>query len=775
MSFLNRTKECHELSAIIRQNANNNCVIILSGTTGVGKSGLAQHLFRTRIHSKESICVRVSKSSPDSIESTHYLNAVYRSFVEYAKANKASTLSPKEHALKDSSNVLRMTKDWLKNRAGFSESSKLYQPTYELSLVQKKDYIIDILKIGEFILNIENIQNIDTVSFEMLFEIIKSVSKTTFLFEYTTAQEDNAMLLNFYNELATVCSNAHIYSIEKLPFVEARSLAPSDIKIDDSLLSNIYSNSNGNLMQIILANQRIGAVRDSIQTTLASLGKDDNYIVSLVYWSGGELEGTDLLKMLAHQYANGAHLIFQDSFFESVKRLVDMNVIDVSNQERYAIAHDSILEELERMILNPQLLLAYSVVKNYLLEQLRESPNNPAIVDSLFSLLIRQGDEDLISILPNVQKVIQHSKYPKKAISKLMFYQATLEARGVSGIHTSRLIYEQLITICVDRSFYKYAQELLDRVYQPTDPYHVALQASIYGGQCDSEAIDKIVDRFREKGRLNLTLRLCKLVATMMSRPREDSIEIVTALLEEYADCEYLEYAYLLRNYAELVDDNGEAIVLYNRCIDTFFNFNKQDQIAEVRLSLAMIYAYIADLDEARKQLIAAHQMSDTINESYLLNNHAVIDILSGKLGDEVQKKLTDALLINGDEYERLIIMCNLLVCYINTHKFEQAKEMCSQIESANYKKYQYDEFLHIIFTNLLYYYQTFTDIDKAKHYKEELDSIVSRQNTSTLITDLRNSLLHGSPSHHFYANFPYRVDFLGYWAFRIDPELRNY
>lgn len=661
----------------------------------------------------------------------------------------------------------------MKNKAGFPEGSKLYEPPFEHSLVQKKDYIVDILNDSAFIIDIDNIQNIDVVSLEILVDIIKSVRNTVFIFEYTTDAEENDNLLSFINEIRAICMNTRVYTISQLPFSEAKQLAPADVEINDDLLLRIYSGSNGNLMQIILANQLICEQNNSIQSTLANLNQDEKYITYLIYWNGGRISKNYLVMMSTCSYTNGAPILLSNKLQATVDSLIEKKVISLIKYEEYEIAHDSIIEELEHTTLNPQLLIAYHVVKNYLLERLDISGDS-SVIDTLFTLFVKQGDSDLISILPQIQMNIRKSKYPQNAISKLMFYQSKLEVQGIVGVRTSQIIYEQLATTCNDLGLAEYAQELLDHVYNPKDPYHIALQASIYGWQCNCDAIDRIIEKHSGKSRLNLAVRLCKLTAAMMSKPRKESVEIATALIDEYADSGYLECAFLLRNYAELVDDMNEAINQYERCIKIFSHFDRQDLIAECHLSLAMIYAYIADLDEARNQLHIADEMSDMINESCLLNNYAVLDILSDHVNDVVQKRLSDALLINGNEYDRLIIMCNLLVCYTKTGKVDQAENMCQLIENSSYEKFQYDEFLHIIYSDLLYYYQSIGGKTKCDYYITQLKGVMARQHVSVFITELTNSLLYRVPSNQFYAKFPFRVDFLGYWVFRIDPGLRN-
>jgi tetratricopeptide (TPR) repeat protein len=773
MSFVNRVKERRDLSSIMRQVNEDNCVIVLSGTTGVGKSGLAQYLLENEMNFKTSVCVHISKSSPDSIENSHYLNAIYRKFCEYAKEHKAVILSPIEHALSYPASLLHIAKEWLKNKAGLPEGSKLYEPPFEHNLVQKKDYIVDFLKDSAFIIDIDNIQNIDVVSLEILVDIIKSVKNTVFIFEYTTEAGKNDNLLSFINEIKAVCMNTRAYTITQLPFTEAKQLAPSDVKINDDVLFRIYSGSNGNLMQIILANQLICEQHNSIQSTLANLNQDEKYITYLIYWNGGRINKNYLTMISTCSYTDGALVLLSNRLQMTVDSLIEKKVIREVKYEGYEIVHDSIIEELEHTSLNPQLFIAYHVVKNYLIELLDISGDS-SIVDTLFTLFVKQGDTDLISILPQIQKNIRQSKYPQNAISKLMFYQSKLEVQGIVGIRTSQIIYEQLAATCNDLGLAEYAQELLDHVYNPKDPYHIALQASIYGWQCNCDAIDKIIEKHNEKSRLNLAVRLCKLTAAMMSKPRKESVEIAITLMDEYADSDYLECAFLLRNYAELVDDMNEAINQYERSIRIFTRFDREDLIAECHLSLAMIYAYLADLDEARNQLHLANEMSDMINESCLLNNYAVLDILSDHVDDAVQKRLSDALLINGNEYDRLIIMCNLLVCYTKMGKVDQAGNLCQLIEDSSYKKFQYDEFLHIVFSNLLYYYQSIGVKNKADYYIDQLKGVLARQHVSTFVSELTNNLLYRIPSNQFYAKFPFRVDFLGYWVFRIDSGLRN-
>ena len=79
----------------------------------------------------------------------------------------------------------------------------------------------------------------------------------------------------------------------------------------------------------------------------------------------------------------------------------------------------------------------------------------------------------------------------------------------------------------------------------------------------------------------------------------------------------FKEYAYALRNYAELCNDNKTAIEYYNMAL-RIFEANKMNlNVSSVYISLAMIYSYDGNLSSAKNLLKKA------INSSYRLDQTA--------------------------------------------------------------------------------------------------------------------------------------------------------
>ena len=157
--------------------------------------------------------------------------------------------SPTRYASTNFSNLLHIATQWIKTKVGIPETAKFIEPTLEPDIVRKKDYIINILSKDRFIVDIDNFQNVDIVSFEVILEIIRQTNNTIFIFEYTLDQYNNEQLLSLYKELLRVCESIKPIQIELLDFDEAIRLVPRELTFKDKeILKKYYEESNGNLM-----------------------------------------------------------------------------------------------------------------------------------------------------------------------------------------------------------------------------------------------------------------------------------------------------------------------------------------------------------------------------------------------------------------------------------------------------------------------------------------------------------------------------------------------
>lgn len=119
----------------------------------------------------------------------------------------------------------------------------------------------------------------------------------------------------------------------------------------------------------------------------------------------------------------------------------------------------------------------------------------------------------------------------------------------------------------------------------------------------------------------------------------------------------YIEYAYLLRNYAELSDDNEECKQLYNQALARFKSKEMYHDMAAVYLSLSMITAYSGDIAQSRQYIEDAITLDRRqLSLCYTLNNKAVLELLDNTYSNRTEKDLRNALLLCESKYEKLIV-----------------------------------------------------------------------------------------------------------------------
>ena len=175
-NLLDRNNEIKQLSSIISSQESQNTIILLLGISGVGKSGLVEKFKCSGIISNDVITVKTSKNSVETIENYQYFNNIYSVFENYSFKHPTLVPTPIEHGARSIGNILHYAFFMVRSRLGFGDAEPLAEQGENSSVIRKKDYIIYVLNNSNIILNIDNIQNIDTQSFELLKFIIKNTN-----------------------------------------------------------------------------------------------------------------------------------------------------------------------------------------------------------------------------------------------------------------------------------------------------------------------------------------------------------------------------------------------------------------------------------------------------------------------------------------------------------------------------------------------------------------------------------------------------------------------
>jgi len=781
LEFLNRINERQQIIDFIKGSEKSNEVIILVGPSGVGKSELVRHVLECEISGNKKIRVNISINKASAFENNHYLNLLYKSVFDHFNTDKISFLKNIfKSGIFNIFNIPRIAFDLLINKLGFSEKPRLFEPIQQPDIIHKKEFIEKMLSGKNYIITIENFQSIDTGSFEVLNEIIAHTSNLVFIFEYTFSANDNDNLFSMINIISKICGHDKIKSlyINKLDFTEARRLLSDDsglsnANIDD--LEKIYDNSGGNLMHIILAKNFLDTKQIPIETTIERLSKNAKYLLGIIYWLETEINYTELFELTSDPYTP-PEIIFSFTLYESCYQELSNAKVIVSAKSELRLRHDSIITAIENRPKDPIFFLAYNAVKKYYLNAMKDSAKKPQIAERLFSLYIKGGDIDIISLLTEIRIIVLREKYPEDIIKKLGFLEKKLPAAPIS-IRANA--YELLAEICHSIGMAEQAETYLNQIYNATNPYHFALKAGILAlkyhiPDCQNE-LDVMADTPFNNPRLRIIIGLCRLFGVMMTLSKSTGKMYAEKLLKDSECAEFVEYGILLRNYAELIDDIPESISVYEQALPIFKTHHYQVYEADVYIALSMLYAYLGSLNMAEDYLQLAIDTSTDINKSEIYNNMAVISILKGSYNKETLKNLNNAILLNNYDYDKFIIKCNLLVYYCLTGNMENANKLCVQIEDSKHERYNYDEFKHIIYTNLLFYSKQVQDINREKLYTNKLRELANSDNVCESVVRLIKANFSATEDNkYFYSKFPYRVDFLCNWRFWIDKSIAH-
>ena len=343
--LLDREIETNEILEILNKPADNNKIIYLTGISGVGKTGFVKKLSQSSLLTHAILSVKISKSSVETIENLQYFNALYKTVTYYAK-NKMfdSVLSPAQQNMRSIKSLRRVFFSIFKSKSGLSDMEPLSEPAEDASVVRKKDYLIYVLKKNDIIIDIENIQNVDTQSLELIKDIIYESQNRTFIFEYTLTNSNYSHFENQYKEFREICSDISCYKIEKMDFLIAKNLAPADINIDIEEVRMLYEKSNGNLMEIILANEHSNESESNIDTNIKKLSKKEKYILFIIFLNDAPIEYDDLAVMVIEN-DNEIRLDFEE--LKSLINILCQKKILIKENDIIKIKHDSIIDALQ--------------------------------------------------------------------------------------------------------------------------------------------------------------------------------------------------------------------------------------------------------------------------------------------------------------------------------------------------------------------------------------------------------------------------------------------
>lgn len=769
MEFVNRKIDRQKLAEILTKEHAENHIILLTGYTGVGKTGLIDYLFSNAIRSKKCLQVHVSKTSVGTIESGAYFSALYKQLTEYSQ-EKRTIITPFEFGIVNLKGFRDLIFSFLRNLAHLSENDKLFERPDENSVIRKRDYIINVLENGSFVIDFENMQNIDTQSIELLSDIMKKTKGNTYIFEYTMT-EDSSSFQDFYSELPRFCATPQWYRLEKMDFEEAVKLLPEPLKDTHELaaLENIYEKSHGNLMQIkLFDSKQVPKSTDIILDALDHLSKDEIYFVNVIYLNGGSISSNVLTRLMTgHEKENGKIFSFSQ-YKKLLDRLRGKGILET--KDAFFQLPNSVVDRLAVQESGPGLYNAYALLKEYYMDMRLKQKEPELWVYQLFSLYVTFADSQISYILPDIRRVLLESKYPQAILEKLGQFKDKLIEKNLRNLNVLRGVCMLLTEVCIEIEDFESAQNNFEQIPTVnTDFSYDLLKAKLYALSSDQNTLSSfqsLEKQYPESSPQRLLIEICRLRFMLRTYSQAQSAKFAGELLENAAYRELPEYGFLLMNAAEVASSPKIAISMYEEA-DRIFSENQflKAYAPLTKVNLSMSNGYIGKLQEARTNLQEADK--STLNRAaYILNNKAALDLLENTCTQQTISNLEDSLLLTSNYFEQLIIKNNLLIANLMRHQQEQAQNLCTEIETSSYESYNYGEFLQMNYQNLLFYYRTTGNLQQIQVYEQKIDRLAQSDATMEGTKRLAVLMKNGQKEDHvFYSAFPYRAEFLCYWG----------
>lgn len=774
--FYDRVNERRNLSEMIQKRDDTKTrIIVLLGYSGVGKSSLMKKLFETAFQHQCHLQVRIQKPLSATVENDYFFNRLFDAVLEKSK----SELAQDNLSLSGPLESFRIGQ--LLHLFAHAFASKLHIEEAiddkAINLLQKRDFIVGFLSKTPHIVDIENIQCIDMHSFEVICSIIEQTPASTYVLEYTLSGKEDDPYLDFYSALESLHADVDEFCLGSLNETDALKLLPSGVysAVQREFALTLYHKKHGNLYQLIHFKERKWASSedpDEIDAAIRALLGDRRestavYLLDLIYLEDKQITLRQLRTFATTpEWTGQSVLVPVKAFSDAVKRLKELRILEMEGGALRI--HDSILEALDHQDVNPMLFHAYRTLTSYYTEWRPSGPEQQVHrLSRLFSLYLRFADRQLLSILPDIRRVLLAERYPKMIYDTLLEFRLTLLRQTNPDPVLYREICRLLVEICIESGEPDTGWDILKGIYGLSESEERLLKGRLLelGMQrADMDALDALIRESDKDSHERFLLEMSRLHVAMRLLPQAKSMILAKEITENEQYKQYREYAFALANLAELVDSPIQAIELYKDGIQLLEERGEQSLAGHLYANICMSLAYMGQLEIAKSYLERARESG--ADEAMYINNRVALELLAGEVSEESVAALKDALLLNSNEFEQLIIHNNILIALVLLNDWKLADKQYEFLVNSGFEKFEYGEFLHLCYQNLLFYCRTRKRKKKAETYIRALERLCRAPDTNEGTRSLIKAMLGQEPNADiFYAKFPYRAEFLCYWG----------
>ncbi|OUQ23242.1 hypothetical protein [Massilimicrobiota sp. An134] len=759
--IIDRDIECDKICNLFNSDKYN--VFFVYSKTGVGKSFLTKELSYRFSANKTCInIINTQKNNSSKDNEGEFISSIFNTFVRYMYNNKADLKKRTfEYFLKKNKSIKKKSIEKLMSSIDYNSIkrttflnivkhfvNKIFK-TFEYNeegyfnlndkdtLIIAYNYIIYVLNFGDVFWSIDNFQNIDSYSKQLLREIISLQPKTNItIIEYTIVNDSD------YTELIEINSNYKLIGINSTLF-ELPNMDSSEInEILDTIKVNIaheyiffydakqyYLNeSDGNLFKLIeykITYNTKHDYSDPIIKKINSLTPDQKYILYLIALSGGKISKIQLDNII-----NRSKNIVIVCYNEQYSKLInDVHLLQES-QGFVNFTHASILDTINKYndLKNPQVLLAYRNLTEYhsikMTSDIIDINHKFESINLILNLTYRYNPKEIIQYLKITIPYLYEKISPVSLMKYIFRYIEFIKNDFDNKLDELYFI----MRFCFNYYLYQECLQIINIIKSKSSNYSIYL-LNVY----EINALEYLENH-------NMVIQKCEnlikqdisdkekyiyyllLIGSYRSINLKDKSIFYAHEIQKIKDYQsYNEYGIYLR-LTETYMEREEALPYLKKSIKHFIKTNDVFNEIKSRITYSFLLAVTQDIQSAKDELEIAKNKSKENNflnfSIVFLLNQSALDILNNEYGLSVESNLQQAEISTNSPYDKLLIVTLRL---INAVESKYKSIIPSLILKINeYIQYESDKhLLALVMYNLFLYYSILNDEKNKNKYLE--------------------------------------------------------
>lgn len=776
--ILDRILETNEISSFLSTESQQNKVLWVCGDTGLGKTSIIRKSLKT-IDLSPLIIIKVETpplNKNDCIIQGQYLNFITNSvhhemekynwsmkdFLTYVGGNRIDRqevqnvidggISQIPHAI-----ISTIASRYL--QTGLNDIPKILLNTDSESVLIKREYLKSVFLKGNIILYISNFHNIDMASISELEFLVGNTINNSFVFEYTTNDNNISQVLNYQELWKDFCKSA-IQIIDILPLEFAVVIGGDKFEKQTLEWSNFYNDViKGNLYKVkaLKLQSNSDLSKDPLEQ-ISKLGFQQNVLLQLIYLHGSEMNLEQLFHLL--EESRQSELLVSCS-----KLLKELDFFIEKIGTTIKIRHASVSDYLKNSN-NVEIVkastIAYGIIRNVLNDDLCKQNFVFYTKKDIILLLIKVyagfDTEKLLETLEHFKEIVINEIFIEQ------IYFLIDQVKELISNSLNKRVTLSLIRLCYEVGLYTKAYSILEEYFFPClDIYmYKAILLNRIDRHEECVTYCEEIITYDDDTHYQFIIKLIKLLSLRTLNKTACYKQLYFEMLNNKEYRKFLEYGILLRN-SQLIYSYRKNVPYIRKSVLLFKEYNSPKNELYAILTLVTEISYNGQTAKARKILKSVKQdfLQSTTEKHIIFNDIAAVDLLEKTVTNETLLSLEEGILTSHNPYDTLTILSNKICFYIISQQIcDELPKMLENIKKN--MEIEPDKRIHRrIYFNLHQYYQYIEkDLEKANEAWENMLHI------SETIDEKLNRLIKIERSNK--RDIPIYISFIAYWHFDI-------